>query len=56
MIAARSGTAGENFKLLLRLTSDLNARNNAGKTALTIAREFGYKEVAELLVSNGAAD
>ncbi|EDY22078.1 ankyrin repeat protein [Chthoniobacter flavus Ellin428] len=56
MIAARTGTKGENLMLLLKLTKDLNARNKDGKTALGLAREYGNQDVAEILVSHGAVE
>lgn len=56
MIAARTGTAGENLVLLLRVTSDVNVRSKAGKTALGLAREFGHGEVAEQLIAKGARE
>lgn len=56
MLAARTGTKGENLALLLRITKDLNARNKDGKTALGLAREFGHGEVAERLVARGAVE
>jgi ankyrin repeat protein len=56
MLAARTGTKGANLQLLLKLTKDLNARNNDGKTALGLAREYGNQDVAEILVSHGAME
>ncbi|XP_067660026.1 adventurous-gliding motility protein Z-like [Haliotis asinina] len=45
----------ETVKLILSLNRvDVNARNNVGKTAADIARQYGHQRVVKLLVSRGA--
>lgn len=40
---------------LLRDGVDINLRDEAGKTAIDLAREFGHERIVDLLLSNGAA-
>ena len=42
------------MQLLLAKGADVNAKNNAGSTALMAASEKGHKEVVELLLAKGA--
>ena len=43
----------EAVKLLLRKGFDINAKNNQGQTALTLAVESRHKVVLELLLEEG---
>jgi ankyrin repeat protein len=41
-------------RLLLAAKADVNAQDNDGKTALTMALQNGHAEVAKILTSAGA--
>ncbi len=56
MVTAREGGTGPNLDLLLQLTTDLNARDKDGHTALALARQQGHPEVAKILQDRGARE
>jgi ankyrin repeat protein len=43
-------------RVLLQAGADVNARNNDGSTALTLALEYGHKRIVELLIKTGAEE
>ena len=54
-IAAQRGRR-QAIQRLIRAGADVNARNNEGKTALTMAREQERTEIVELLGRHGALE
>ncbi len=56
MVAAREGGQGPSLDLLLQVTSDVNARNKDGLTALGLARQHGYAGTAKLLQDHSAQE
>ena len=56
MISARQGVTGPSMELLLRVTTDINARNKAGQTALDLARLKGHVAAAKMLQDHGALE
>ena len=56
MVAAREGTTGPGLDLLVKVTSDINARDQDGLTALDLAREHGHGEIVKVLQSHGALE
>ena len=56
MVAARNGRSGAGMELLLQLTTDLNARDKQGLTALGLARQHGYAKVVKMLEAKGARE
>lgn len=47
---------GDTVELLLAKGADLNAREEKGKTLLSVAREEGHTEIVELLRKHGAKE
>jgi len=43
-------------KLLIANGADVNAKNENGKSALSLAKQQGHKKIAELLVSQDTED
>ena len=56
MVAAREGVTTPNLEVLLQLTTDLNARDKQGLTALGLARQHGHAAVAKSLHDKGALE
>ena len=56
MVAAREGTTGPALDLLLEKTSDLNAKDKHGLTALALARQRGHAEIVKTLQTHGALE
>jgi ankyrin repeat protein len=46
----------ETVKLLISAGVDVNESNLEGETALSLARRFGYPEIAQLLIAAGAKE
>ena len=56
MVAAREGGMGPSLDLLLQVTTDLNARDKQGLTALGLARQNGHAAVVKMLQEHGATE
>ena len=56
MVAAREGVTTPNMEVLLQLTTDINARDKQGLTALDLARQHGHTAVARSLLDKGASE
>ena len=56
MVAARDGVTTPNMDVLLKLTTDINARDKQGMTALSLARQHGHAAVARSLQDKGALE
>ncbi len=56
MVAARSGALDSTVEYLLTVTTDLNARDKDGATALGLARQHGHADAARLLQNHGASE
>ncbi|MBC8469753.1 MAG: ankyrin repeat domain-containing protein [Planctomycetes bacterium] len=52
--AAEEGNI-EKFKTLIVSGSKVNEKDKIGRTPLHIAAKFGHKDIAELLINNGAS-
>ena len=46
----------ESARALLNAGADISARDNNGKTALTVAREHEHQEIMKVLESRGAPE
>ena len=56
MVAAREGGTGTSLDLLLQVTTDLNARDKQGLTALGLARQHGHAAIVKALQEHGATE
>ena len=56
MVAARDGISGPSMEVLLQLTTNLDARDKQGMTALGLARQHGHAQVVKLLEAKGARE